>query len=140
MRPHPAKADDLCDLQILLESCGMNYAGIEAQIERFFIVRDISGIIGCAYAEQDGAVALLKVIAVSQRARSAGLGELLLNALVAEFRQRGVQTLVLRPMGAGGFFARQGFTPISLNDAVRLSRLQDLFEGDGGDTVMQAAL
>ncbi|CAG9179480.1 GNAT family N-acetyltransferase [Cupriavidus respiraculi] len=112
MRPHPATRDDLEEIKALLRDCALDIADADCRIEQFLVVRDISGIIGCACVEQHGTTGVLKAIAVAERARSAGLGELLVGSLVADIRQRGVQTLVLRTDSATGFFSRLGFTPI----------------------------
>ncbi|MGE8369679.1 GNAT family N-acetyltransferase [Cupriavidus basilensis] len=48
---------------------------------------------------------LLRGLAVAHRARSAGLGELLLSAIVADVRQRGIESIVVRTTCAAGYFA-----------------------------------
>jgi amino-acid N-acetyltransferase len=142
MRPHPATLADLPGIKKLLNACALESDGLDRQIDRYLVVRDMSGVIGCACAEQYGAVGVLKVIAVSERARSSGLGELLLGALVADVRQRGVQSLVLRTERATGFFSRLGFTPISPADVPPPLLGFREFTGDRSakGTVMQAVL
>jgi amino-acid N-acetyltransferase len=142
MRPHPATQDDLDDLRKLLHACALDCDGIEEQIDRFLVVRDISGLIACACAQQYGQVCVLKVIAVIERARSSGLGELLLGALVTDIRQRGAQALLLRTRSASGFFSKLGFTAINPADVPSSVHAAPEFSRSPacGETLMLAAL
>ncbi|MDW3683007.1 GNAT family N-acetyltransferase [Cupriavidus sp. CV2] len=55
---------------------------------------------------------LLQGVAVAERARRAGLAALLVSALVADVRLRGIESLVVRTETAAGYFSRLGFTPV----------------------------
>jgi len=80
---------------------------------QFHISRDKMGLLGCAGIEVFGdTVGLLRGVAVAQRARRAGLASLLLSALVADVRLRGIDTLVVGTKAAAGYFSRLGFTPV----------------------------
>ncbi|XYI44491.1 arsenic resistance N-acetyltransferase ArsN2 [Cupriavidus necator] len=96
----------------------------------------------CAGVERYGETGLLRGLAVAQRARSAGLGELLLSAIVADVRLQGVASIVLQTKTASGYFARLGFAPINLSDlppAVMRSQELNRPPADVG-TLMQIAL
>ncbi|MDF3834851.1 GNAT family N-acetyltransferase [Cupriavidus basilensis] len=104
---------DLPEVEALLRSCTLPVGGIGEHALQFHVSRDKSGLLGCAGIEEyGGTVGLLRGLAVAERARCAGLGELLMSALVADVRQRGLESLVLRTETAAGYFSRFGFTKI----------------------------
>ncbi|WP_234825061.1 GNAT family N-acetyltransferase [Cupriavidus necator] len=79
---------------------------------QFHVSRDKTGLLGCAGIEVFGdSVGLLRGVAVAERARRAGLAALLVSALVADVRLRGIDTLVIGTGAAAGYFSRLGFTP-----------------------------
>ncbi|WP_410054134.1 GNAT family N-acetyltransferase [Cupriavidus sp. BIC8F] len=79
---------------------------------QFHVSRDKSGLLGCAGIEEfDGSVGLLRGLAVAERARRAGLAALLVSALVADVRLRGIDTLIVGTTVAAGYFSHLGFTP-----------------------------
>ncbi|WP_082079871.1 arsenic resistance N-acetyltransferase ArsN2 [Cupriavidus basilensis] len=142
MRPHNATEKDCQDVLDLLAACGLPLDGVASQIDNFLVVRDNAGLLGCAGVENHGQVAVLRSVAVAGRARSAGLGELLVAAMLAEARTRGAQSVVLQTTTAAGYFARLGFErieracmPQELRDAISLREACPSCA-----TVMQAAL
>jgi len=112
MRPHRATENDWPDIEALLHASSLSVDGIHEHIAHYLIVRDNAGLLGCAGVEQYDTTGVLRALAVAQRARSAGLGELLLSAVVADGRQQGVESIVLQTKTASHYFARLGFTPI----------------------------
>jgi amino-acid N-acetyltransferase len=62
--------------------------------------------------EFGGSVGLLRGLAVVERARRAALAPLLVSALVADVRLRGIESLVLRTEDAADYFSRLGFMPV----------------------------
>jgi amino-acid N-acetyltransferase len=106
MRPRYATENDFPEVEALLRACALPIEGVRAHIERYIVARDNAGLLGCAGIEQYGAVGLLRGLAVAQRARSAGLGELLISTIVADVRQRGVESIVLQTTSASAYFAR----------------------------------
>ncbi|WP_238587095.1 GNAT family N-acetyltransferase [Cupriavidus sp. IDO] len=78
---------------------------------QFHVSRDKTGLLGCVGIEVFGdSVGLLRGVAVAERARRAGLAALLVSALVADVRLRGVDTLVVGTRAAAGYFSLLGFT------------------------------
>lgn len=116
MRPHYATENDFPEVEARLRACALPIDGVREHIERYIVVRDNAGLLGCAGIEQYGAVGLLRALAVAQRARSAGLGELLISAIVADVRQRGVESIVLQTASASAYFSRFGFAPIGMSE------------------------
>ena len=113
MRPRHATKADLRDVEALLRSCSLAVGGIHSEAVQFHVSRDKTGLLGCAGIEMFGdSVGLLRGVAVAERARRAGLAALLVSALVAEVRLRGIESLVVRTETAAGYFSRLGFTPV----------------------------
>lgn len=112
MRPRHATKADLRDVEALLRSCSLPTGGIHSEAVQFHVSRDKRGLLGCAGIEVfGGSVGLLRGVAVAQRARCAGLAALLVSALVADVRLRGIDTLVVGTKAAAGYFSGLGFTP-----------------------------
>ncbi|MHA7684774.1 GNAT family N-acetyltransferase [Cupriavidus sp. PET2-C1] len=113
MRPRRATKADLRDVEALLRSCALSVGGIYSEAVQFHVSRDRTGLLGCAGIEElGGKVGLLQGVAVAERARRAGLAALLVSALVADLRLRGIESLVVRTETAAGYFSRLGFTPV----------------------------
>jgi amino-acid N-acetyltransferase len=113
MRPRHATEADLRDVEALLRSCSLPVGGIRSEAVQFHVSRDKTGLLGCAGIEIFGdRVGLLRGVAVAERARRAGLAALLVSALVADVRLRGIESLVIRTETAAGYFTRLGFTRV----------------------------
>ncbi|NLP65054.1 GNAT family N-acetyltransferase [Paraburkholderia sacchari] len=110
MRPRYATTKDVPDVEDLLRTCQLPVEGVREHINRYLVSRDSSGIIGCAALEQYGKVGLLRCIAVARRARFAGLGNFILSLLVADARERGIESLIVHSTGAERYFEQIGFT------------------------------
>ncbi|WER50411.1 GNAT family N-acetyltransferase [Cupriavidus sp. WKF15] len=112
MRPRLATKADLRDVEALLQACSLPVGGIYREAVQFHVSRDKTGLLGCAGIEAFGDVGLLRGVAVAERARRAGLAALLVCALVADVRLRGIECLVVQTETAAGYFTRLGFTPV----------------------------
>jgi len=142
MRPHHATEKDWPDIEALLHASSLSIEGVHEHIAHYLIVRDNAGLLGCAGIEQYETTGVLRALAVAQRARSVGLGELLISAVVADGRQQGVESIVLQTNTASQYFARLGFTPTclaALPPVVRRSSEFNRSENDIG-TLMQISL
>ena len=116
MRPQFATREDLPEVEALLRSCALHLEGVGEHIEQYLVTRTNAGLLGCVGVEHYGTVGLLRGLAVAEHARSVGLGELLLSAIVADARQRGVESMVVRTASAAAYFSRLGFTPIGTSE------------------------
>ncbi|CAG9187450.1 GNAT family N-acetyltransferase [Cupriavidus pinatubonensis] len=111
MSARHATTADLPDVEALLGSCSLPVGGIRSEAVQFHVSRDKTGLLGCAGIEVFGdRIGLLRGVAVEQRARRSGLAALLVSALVADVRLRGIDTLVAGTKAAAGYFSRLGFT------------------------------
>jgi len=142
MRPNHATEKDWPEVEALLHASSLSVDGVHEHIAHYIVVRDNAGLLGCAGMERYDTTGVLRALAVAKRARSAGLGELLISAIVADGRQQGVESIVLQTKTASGYFERLGFTPIGILDLppnVRPSREFNRNESDIG-TLMQICL
>ncbi|MGH8783962.1 MAG: GNAT family N-acetyltransferase [Cupriavidus necator] len=142
MRPHYATEADWLDIKALLHASSLSVAGVQERISQYMVIRDNAGLLGCAGLERYENAGVLRGLAVAQRARSSGLGELLISAIVADVRREGIELIVLQTKNASGYFARLGFTPIScaeLAPAVLASEAMRRDQAEIG-TLMQIAL
>ncbi len=113
MRPRQATKADLHEVEALFRACSLPTGGIRSEAMQFHVSWDKTGLLGCAGVEVFGdTVGLLRGVAVVQRARQAGLAALLVSALVADVRLRGIDTLVVGTKAAAGYFCRLGFTQV----------------------------
>ncbi|CAG2152986.1 Amino-acid acetyltransferase [Cupriavidus yeoncheonensis] len=142
MRPYYATEADWPDIEALLRASSLFCEEMHDHLAQYMIARDNSGLLGCAGIERYETTGVLRTLAVAQRARSAGLGELLVAAIVADVRQQGIETIVLQTKNASGYFARLGFTRIGVSDLP--SSIRPSHEFDRGlnemGTLMQTSL
>lgn len=142
MRPRYATEDDWPEVKALLSASSLAVDGMREQVTQYIVSRDNAGLLGCAGIERYETTGVLRVLVVVQRARSAGLGELLIAAIVADLRLRGVESIVLQTKSASGYFARLGFAPIDISALPQSVRAAHGFRRDlnGIGTLMQSAL
>ena len=119
MRPRHATKADLPDVEALLRSCSLPTEGIREQTVQFLVSRDKAGLLGCVGIQEcNSKVALLRELAVTERARRAGLAALMVSTLVADLRMRGTESLVVSANSAVGYFSRLGFIPVDRTKAL----------------------
>ncbi|MGY2492730.1 GNAT family N-acetyltransferase [Cupriavidus necator] len=142
MRPRYATEQDWPEVEALLSASSLAVDGMHEHSTQYIVVRDNAGLLGCAGIERYETTGVLRALAVVQRARSAGLGELLIAAIVADLRLRGVESIVLQTRSASAYFARLGFTPIDISELPQAVRPAHEFGRDRNDigTLMQTAL
>ncbi len=142
MRPYLATEADWPDIEALLRASCLSSESSHDHTTQYMISRDKSGLLGCAGIERYETTGVLRALAVAQRAQSAGLGELLISAVVADGRQRGIETIVLQTRNASGYFARLGFAPVGISDlpaSIRPTHEIDHSSNEMG-TLMQTSL
>lgn len=142
MRPYYATETDRPEIEALLRASSLSVTGVREHITQYMVVRDNAGLLGCAGLERYENTGVLRGLAVALRARSAGLGELLISAIVAAVRPEGVESIVLQTKTAAGYFARLGFMPISDSDLPPAVLPSQEFRRDQQDvgTLMHIAL
>ena len=103
----------LTAVENLLERSALPTAGVAACVDSLLVARSGAHVMGSAALERYGAAALLRSVAVYPTLRGAGVGQQLMEALLAKAQQSGVRDLYLLTTTAGDFFPRFGFQPIS---------------------------
>lgn len=118
MKVEAAVRNDLPETLALLRSADLPEAGVEEHFDRFLVARDEQGrLVGCIGAEVYGDVGLLRSLAVSEEARSSGIGRTLVTALLARSRDHGLGALYLLTTTAPRYFPRFGFEPVPRSEA-----------------------
>ncbi|HEY9023246.1 MAG TPA: arsenic resistance N-acetyltransferase ArsN2 [Burkholderiaceae bacterium] len=104
-----ARPDDWPAVEALLRACALPVDGAAQHLADFVVAESAGRLVAVAGLEAHGADALLRSVAVSSEARSAGLGRTVVDAVEALARERGVQRLHLLTTTAAGYFSRRGF-------------------------------
>lgn len=115
-----ATAHDRAAIEALLRSNGLPVAGVAELLEEdpaSFVVAQVGGnLVATAALEACGDHALLRSVAVSEAWRTRGLGRALVDHLVAQATDRGIDGLYLLTMTADTYFPRFGFTRVERAD------------------------
>lgn len=118
MKVEAASSGDVPAVLDLLRAARLPPAGVESHFDQFLVARDEGGrLAGCVGAEVYGDVALLRSLAVSEAARSSGIGRSLVEALIHRSRERGVRRLFLLTTTAEAYFPRFGFEVVPRSEA-----------------------
>ncbi|WP_110855848.1 arsenic resistance N-acetyltransferase ArsN2 [Paraburkholderia silvatlantica] len=119
-----ACSDDYPAIRTLLESEGLPNADVTIeQIPRFYVASFANGsVMGCVAIEQYGTDALLRSLAVADRARRDGLGRTLVATVEQDATDSGVRRLFLLTTTAVEFFAAMGYQ--NFERTVAPSRIQ----------------
>jgi len=104
-----ARPEDWPGVEALLRACALPVDGAAEHLADF-VVADVAGrVVAVAGIEAYGADGLLRSVAVSNDARSAGLGSAVVDAAERLAHGRGMQRLHLLTTTAAPYFARRGF-------------------------------
>jgi amino-acid N-acetyltransferase len=108
-----ATPEDWQRLADLLAIADLPLAGAEAHLSDFFLAFRDDVLIGSAGLERYGDTALLRSVAVAAPERGHGLGQALVQQMIAYAASLEVCQVVLLTTTAADFFLRFGFRPIS---------------------------
>jgi amino-acid N-acetyltransferase len=108
-----ATPHDWQSLATLLEKADLPLAGAEIHLSDFFLAFRENDLIGSAGLERYGDTALLRSVAVAVPERGHGLGQALVQQVLAYAVSLEVRQVVLLSTTAADFFVRFGFRPIS---------------------------
>jgi amino-acid N-acetyltransferase len=103
---------DLPAVAALLESVGLDPAGLADANVRAFAIEDASGLIACVAIELEDGTALLRSLAVRADLRGRGVGETLLAHALEEARRAGATQAFLLTETAAPFFAGRGWAAV----------------------------
>src|SRR2546421_6211018 len=96
----------------LLATADLPLAGAQAHLSDFFLAFRDDVLIGTAGVERYGNTALLRSVAVASTERGHGLGQALVQQVLAYAASLGVRQVLLLTTTAADFFLRFGFQPI----------------------------
>ena len=120
-----AREEDIPQIEALITAEGLPAYGLTEYLETFFVLDEGERAVGCAGLEIYGEAALLRSLVVAPERRGRVDGRRLVEAALAEARERSVRRVYLFTMHADGFFRRMGFREVGLDEfeeAVRASR------------------
>lgn len=109
---HRATGSDLDRVAMLLAANDLPSRDVHDSPARFFLARADGEAVGVGGLEPSGDAALLRSLVVPAVHRGRGYGTALREALEAEARDRGVETLYLLTTTASAFFARHGYETV----------------------------
>lgn len=102
-------AADMEPIRELLARSGLPTSDLSTARPEFIVACDGERIIGTGALEHFGIVALLRSVAVEPFRRSSGMGRRIVGELEQRARSAGVKDLVLLTLTAQDFFARHGY-------------------------------
>ena len=108
-----ATPPDWPKLAALLTTADLPLDGAKAHLSDFFLAFRDDVLIGAAGLERYGDTALLRSVAVAVPERGYGVGQALVQQMLAYAASLGVRQMVLLTTTAADFFLRFGFQPIS---------------------------
>ncbi|MFB3052274.1 MAG: GNAT family N-acetyltransferase [Dehalococcoidia bacterium] len=120
-----AREEDIPQLEALITAEGLPAYGLAEYLKTFFVLDEGERVVGCAGLEVYGGAALLRSVVVAPERRMRDDGRRLVEAALAEARERSVRRVYLFTMHADSFFRRLGFREVRLDgfeQAVRASR------------------
>ena len=108
-----ATPHDWQSLATLLMAADLPLDGAKSHLSDFFLAFRDDDLIGSAGLERHGDTALLRSVAVTAPERGQGLGQALVQQVLAYAASLKVRQVVLLTTTAVDFFLRLGFQPIS---------------------------
>ena len=120
-----AREEDIPQMEALITAEGLPAYELAEYLETFLVLDEGEAVVGCAGLEIYGEAALLRSVVVAPERRGRVDGRRLVEAALAEARERSVRRVYLFTMHADGFFRRLGFREVDLGEfeeAVRASR------------------
>ncbi|MFB6234874.1 MAG: arsenic resistance N-acetyltransferase ArsN2 [Halopenitus sp.] len=107
----PAAGSDLDDVKALLRANDLPAADVGENVESIYRVIEDGDLVGVGGVERYGTVGLLRSVVVAEAARGKGYGTAICDALEAQARSNGIETLFLLTTTATEFFRERGYEP-----------------------------
>ncbi len=138
-----ARPEDFESARTLLLASGLPVEDLsESRMESFLVATSGASMIGLVGLEASSGVGLLRSLVVAPGSRAAGLGRLLVAALEAHARRRGLTELWLLTIDAERYFRALGYTAKERSEAPRAIRQTAEFTllCPGNATLMQKTI
>jgi amino-acid N-acetyltransferase len=112
----PATASDYVAVLGLLQAANLPLAGVSRTLAGFYVAEDVGRVVGAIGLELHGVDGLLRSAVVDPPARGTGIGVALVDRVLGDAGERGLEAVYLLTTSAEGFFPRFGFTRIERAD------------------------
>jgi amino-acid N-acetyltransferase len=122
-----ATAQDANSIRALLERNGLPTADLASSGSEFVVAYEGEELIGAGALQPFGSTALLRSVVVAADRRGSGLGQHIVRELEQRARAAGIGELVLLTKTAAPFFARQGYRIIERNAASQAVQASEEF-------------
>lgn len=106
-----ATAADAQSIHDLLQRSGLPTSDLSTARPEFLVAERAGQIIGVGALEHFGTAALLRSVAVEPQWRGSGVGRWIIANLEQRARAAGIDELILLTLTARDFFARLGYSP-----------------------------
>ncbi|MBW4052976.1 MAG: GNAT family N-acetyltransferase [Proteobacteria bacterium] len=107
----PARAADAQSIYDLLQRSGLPASDLSTARPEFVMAEHAGQLVGIGALEHFGNAALLRSVAVEPQWRGSGAGRLIVANLEQRARAAGIDELILLTLTARDFFARLGYGP-----------------------------
>jgi len=124
-----ARPDDWPAVEALLRACSLPRDGALEHLDDFLVLEGQGHVLAVAGLETHGSEGLLRSVAVTPSARSAGAGRALVDAVEGLARARGLKRVHLLTTTAASYFARRGYTVRDRSEAPEALRASAEFRG-----------
>lgn len=112
----PARPADWPAIESLLTRCGLPVQGAQDHLQHFLVAASAPGAVEvCGCLEPYGDAVLLRSVAVAPDARGRGWGAAIARRLIAQARELGANTVLLRTSDAADFYALLGFQVVPVD-------------------------
>ena len=112
----PAAPTDLEAIEKLLSDAHLPLQGVSQHLQDFLVAQERDRVVAAIGYEGYGRFGLLRSAVVDPEFRGRGLGQRLIERLLAVLRDRGVQAVYLLTTTAEGYFPRFGFRRVGRDE------------------------
>ena len=136
MRIRNATDVDLSAVEKLLMASDLPLAGVRDNFSSFIVAEEAGEIAGAIGLEEYGSAALLRSAVVSPEHRGSGIGGKLVEQLLEQAEEAGIDELYLLTTTAEKYFPRFGFTPTTRSAVPDSVKASAEFQGACPDTAV----
>lgn len=136
MQIRNAKNGDLAAVEDLLSASDLPLDGVHENFSNFIVAEDDGEIAGAIGLEEFGSFALLRSAVVSPGYRGRGVGCQLVEQLLANAEETGIEEIYLLTTTAEEYFPRFGFTRTTRSAVPDLVKASVEFQGACPDTAV----
>ena len=136
MKIRDATNRDLDAVESLLSENNLPLDGVKENFSGFVVAEDEGEIAGAIGLEKFGSVALLRSAVVSPQHRGSGIGRRLVEQVLEQASDEGIEELFLLTTTAEKYFPRFGFAPTTRSAVPSAVKASAEFQGACPDTAI----